>query len=198
MAIQLQHIKYDVIYEALAGQSECGDQYLVKQLNDSILIAVADGLGHGTEAAFAAEKAMKILDSYSNEPIKALIQMCDKELQETRGIALTIARVSNNKLTYLAIGNVLGVYWQQDAEANWSKQSLFMQNGIVGSQLPSFELNHIALKPGDIFILATDGIKEKFETEPARLESPETIAKSLFKAYRNPKDDGLILVAQFL
>ena len=199
MVTQLKHLKYEVVCEALTGESVCGDQYLVKQLNDSILIAVADGLGHGSEAAFAAKKALEILDTYANESIVRLVQICDRELHNTRGIALTLALIDgNNTLTYLAIGNVAGVCWQHDEEANWSRQSLFTQGGIVGSELSSLQPNSITLKPGDIFVLATDGIQEKFEFESPNLDCPEIMARRLFTTYRNSKDDGLILVAQFL
>ncbi len=55
----LRRIRYEVISEALLGQRECGDQCLVEELPDFILLAVADGLGHGAEAALAAKKALQ-------------------------------------------------------------------------------------------------------------------------------------------
>ncbi len=57
MIKKLNRVRYHVISEPLAGQMESGDQYLVKELDHSVLIAVADGLGHGVEAAFAAKKS---------------------------------------------------------------------------------------------------------------------------------------------
>lgn len=193
-------VKYHVVSEALAAETECGDQYLVKEWNDSILIAVADGLGHGSEAAFAAKQAMKIIDAHANEPIERLVTICDQELKETRGIALTIARINNNyTLTYLAIGNVTGICWQQNELAKLSKHSLLLEGGVVGYQLPlSLKPKNFPIRSGDIFILATDGIKSQFEDAPPKLESTDKIAKLIFNSYRNENDDGLVLVAQFL
>ena len=42
---------------------ESGDRYLVQPYADGALVAVADGLGHGPDAATAAKTAMAILES---------------------------------------------------------------------------------------------------------------------------------------
>lgn len=200
MIMQCKHLKYEVIFEALKGETDCGDQYLVKELNNSILIAVADGLGHGSEAAVAAKKAMVVLDTHANEPIDKLIKICDQELAETRGAALTLMRIDENcMLSYLGVGNVAGACWQFDEIAHLNRHSFYLERGIVGCQLPSsMQVRNITIKPGDIFIVATDGINEKFETELLKLGSSETIAKYLFKKYRNSSDDGLMLAGKII
>ncbi|MES2216957.1 MAG: hypothetical protein V4501_00955 [Pseudomonadota bacterium] len=200
MLTQLNHLRYDIIYEPLDGEIHCGDQYLVKELDDSVLVAVADGLGHGEEAEFAAKRAIQILNDYSSLPIETLVEICDNELVGTRGTALTIVRVNKNyTLTYLAVGNVIGVCWKIDDAIHFNKYSFFLEGGIIGSRLVTLpNTKNIAMKSGDIFILATDGVKGEFEIEKPRFASPQVIAEQLFKKYRNPKDDGLILVVQLL
>lgn len=200
MSTLLNRVRYDVIWEPLAGEIVCGDQYLVKELNDSILIAVADGLGHGNEAASSAMKTMAILEAHAEEPIDRLVALCDHELQEMRGVALTVARISNTfQLSYLAIGNVTGVCWNLAGDIHLTGHSLFLEGGIVGSQLPSsMKIKTVSMNSGDIIILATDGIDGKFEIESPRFASPEVIAKHIFETYRDPRDDGLVLVVQLL
>lgn len=199
MGLQKSRIKYHVVYEPYVGEKECGDQYLVKELTDFVLIAVADGLGHGSEAAFAAKKAMQFIDDNANTSIVELVRTCSETLENTRGITLTIARITDDTLSYLAIGNVTGVCWQMSTTSSLIRQSILLEGGVVGYQLPVLKLKQFSIKPGDIFILATDGIKENFEIEPPNfLKSPEWLASSFFKKYRNFKDDGLILVAQII
>jgi phosphoserine phosphatase RsbX len=200
MDICLKKIKYTVIVEALEGEVECGDQYLVKELNDGILLAVVDGLGHGEEAAFAAKKAIQTIDAHSNEPIETLFKLCNEALHDTRGAAITIAKISvKYKLSYMAVGNVIGVCWKMDEEAKFERESIFMEGGIVGTRLPLLrQVNEITMAPGNIFILATDGIKTQFEIEPPKLGTPEKIAEKIFTTYRNKNDDGLVLVVQLL
>lgn len=200
MTVKLKRLQYAVISEPVAGETECGDQFLVKEIGDSILVAVADGLGHGDEAALAAKKAIQILDSNADASIGELVIACDYALQETRGTALTIIHISDkNILSYLTVGNVAGVCWNLDETSNITVSALVLEGGIVGARLP-FQLlvKNKKMKPGDIFILATDGVNSEFEIEPPRFESPQAIAKRLFNKFRITRDDGLILVAQLL
>jgi len=200
MTTLLKKIKYDVIFEPLAGEVECGDQYFIKELDDSVLFAVADGLGHGKEAAYAAKKALEILAKNPRESLENLLKLCHEALHGTRGSAMTMAKIdANNKLMYMAVGNVEGVCWKTDSNAKLTHQTIIVEGGIVGDRIPKFiKVNQIAMAPGDIFILATDGIYTGFEIEPPRLELPEKIAKEIFTTYRNKKDDGLIFVLQLL
>lgn len=195
----LTRAKYTVHFEALAGETECGDQFFVKELPDSLLIAVVDGLGHGPEAAYAAKKVIALLDRYAAHDLVTLVEICDQELITFRGVALTIARFTDDHLlSYLAIGNVTGVCWQLNEESQLTSQSLFLRGGIVGGRLPHLDEKKISIKSGDILILATDGIDNKFEIEPPKLLPLADISSLIFAKYRNVLDDGLILVMQFL
>jgi len=50
------------------GQGESGDQHLVCCNQSGILVAAIDGIGHGEEAANAAQGAVAILNSGSGRP----------------------------------------------------------------------------------------------------------------------------------
>ena len=197
--IALKQIKYSVIAEALKGQVVCGDKYLVKESTDFTLLAVVDGLGHGEEAAIAAEAAIKTIDANVFEPIETIVKLCNEALLSTRGAAITIVKLSGYKMTYKAIGNVSGVYWHIGERAKLKSQSFFLENGIVGNQLPGLiPLKEVVLGAGDTLILATDGIKKEFESSTPKWSSVNSLANDMFTTYRNKKDDGLILVAQLI
>ncbi len=193
----LNHIKYTVIAEALKGQMVCGDQYLVKETTDFTLLAVVDGLGHGEEAEIAAKAAIKTIDANAYEPIEKIFKLCNEALLLTRGAAITIVKLCGHIMTYKAIGNVSGVYWQIGERARLKSQSFFLENGIVGNQLPWLvPIKEVVLGSGDTLILATDGIKKEFESLPPKWSTVDSLAIEIFTTYRNIKDDGLILVAQ--
>lgn len=197
METTLKKVKYSVLFEALSGQTACGDQYFIQEGSDFTLFAVLDGLGHGEEAEYASKTALQILASHSNESIETLFRLCNHALQTTRGAAMTLVRIDDQyKVIYKAIGNVMGVYWQIGDRSH----AMTLENGIVGKdQLPSpMPIHELTLTSGDIFILATDGINSRFETESPKLESPVNIAKQIFTTYRNNYDDGLVLVVQLL
>jgi negative regulator of sigma-B (phosphoserine phosphatase) len=50
--------------------------------------------------------------------------------------------------------------------------------------------------PGDVLVLATDGIDSKFIDAIRYDEAPQTQAERLLAAYRSPTDDALVLVAR--
>ncbi|MBA2657690.1 MAG: SpoIIE family protein phosphatase [Tatlockia sp.] len=200
MTILLKQINYEVIFEPLEGQTACGDQYLVKELIDCTLLMVVDGLGHGSEAALAAQIAIETVDSHATESIENLFALCDQALKSTRGAAITIVKLGlDYKMTYKAIGNVMGVHWNIDTRSKLNVKSFFLEGGIVGYKLPlPKNLSEFSCNAGDTIILATDGIKNQFEIDPPKFETPDKIARRVFSTYRNKKDDGLILVAQII
>ena len=197
---KLNHVSYAVICEALAGQIECGDDYLIKEINDGTLFAVVDGLGHGPEAAFAAKKAIQQLDASADQSIETQFRLCNEVLHGTRGVVMTAMKIDlQYKLTYLAIGNVIGVIWKVAHNGKLVKGSIFMNNGMLGTRaLPSMLVKTIELSPGDTVILATDGLKPQFESESPKFDSPARIAQHMFNTYRNIHDDGLMLVVTIL
>ncbi|MBA2649490.1 MAG: SpoIIE family protein phosphatase [Legionella sp.] len=201
MTIEFKQIKYAVIFEALAGETACGDQYLVKEFDDFTLLVVVDGLGHGEDAALAAKKAIKTVDNNANAPLETIFKLCAQALADTRGAAMTIVRIDNAcpSVHYKCIGNITGIYWHIGERAKLKKDSFLFENGIVGSCSPMvLPTRHLNLSSGDVIILATDGIKANFTDEPPQWKSPKQIADEIFTNYRNKGDDGLILVAQLL
>src|SRR4029077_9723821 len=53
----------------LDGQAESGDRHVVQPFPGGFLLAVIDGLGHGSEAAMAATTAEFILRAEPQEPL---------------------------------------------------------------------------------------------------------------------------------
>ncbi len=196
MSLCLSQIKYEVISVALEGPVLCGNLFFVTELVDTTLIVVANGLGRGEEAFFAANKAIEIIEAHSHKSITELYELCNQALLETHGAAMTIAQLdSYYKLSYVALGNVAGACWHISSDVK--KQTFFLQPGLVGaSRLPNLQINEIMMAPGDTIILATDGIKSQFDREPPKLKSPEKFAQYIFNTYRKNNEDALVLVAQ--
>jgi anti-sigma regulatory factor (Ser/Thr protein kinase) len=53
---------WGVFIRSLAGQSVCGDAYLIKQIGTRTIAAVIDGLGHGASAKEAAQAAAHVIE----------------------------------------------------------------------------------------------------------------------------------------
>src|SRR5258708_24360870 len=76
---------------ALAREAVSGDRYVVEPTEEGFLLAVVDGLGHGTEAAAAAGIVIEILKSHADEPVVSLVRRCHDALTYARGAVMTLA-----------------------------------------------------------------------------------------------------------
>jgi len=200
MMISSRQLDYGVAMGALHGHPESGDQYLVKEFPNAVLMAVADGLGHGDEAAYAAKKAIESLMLSESESLIELMNVCHDALKETRGATITMALIHNEyQVSCLGVGNVAAIHWHKKAGDQPTIEELFSQGGVVGLRLPHLRVSEFTAGPGDTLILATDGILAQFtRLSPMCHALPQTIAEHIFKEFRNPKDDALVLVMRWL
>ncbi len=184
----------------LAGQATPGDRHLVQPFAEGVLLAVIDGLGHGSEASLAAETATKVLQQHAGEPVDALIESCHEALRRTRGAVMTLASLSGaaQTLTWLAVGNVEGRLWHADPHASPPCEQVLLRGGLVGYHLPPLQAMLTGVSPGDVLVLASDGVRGDFTVEAGTNESPRDLAAHILERHFKGTDDGLVLVARYL
>lgn len=191
-------IKYDLISEAIEGEIESGDKALVKINDNNILIAVADGLGHGQEAALAAKMALQSLSENADKPLIEMVELCNASLVSTRGVVLSVAKIDAFGIHYLSVGNIASACWKKNETGTKKIEVFLSKSGIVGENLPILEPRHIMCSPGDILMFASDGIDPAFIDEKIAGNDTANIAKNIFAKYKKSTDDVLLLVAQLL
>lgn len=180
----------------LPGESKCGDRYLVKHYADGALVAMIDALGHGPEAADAAQVAADVLSKRPRETPAKLIEQCHASMRGTRGAAIGIASFDwrQRTLTWLGIGNISAALINTDLQGISKVQELLRRSGVVGDQLPELNLMVHAIEPGDTLILTTDGVHDHFtEILPLALE-PQPLAENILQTYAKHNDDAAVLV----
>lgn len=184
---------------ALPGETESGDLHYVRQQGDEVLLGVVDGLGHGPEAAHAARLAIEALGSYSGRDLDSCFARCHRALARTRGVVMSLASidVADRRLSWAAIGNIDGVLLRADAGNRPGSESLLMLGGVVGHQLPKLRPTELALDPGDVLVLATDGIGSGFRAELSTVDDPKQLADRVLSRHGKESDDALVLVARF-
>lgn len=191
--------EYAVASRALAGESQSGDAALVDADTDSILVAVVDGLGHGDEAAHAAHVAITTLRTQVARPLASLFQHCHEALRPTRGAAMSLATLeaSSATLTWSGVGNVEGVLVSGHGPMS-HKRYLTNRGGVVGYRMPPVRASVLTLHPGDLLILATDGIDESFAGDNIPAGTPERVARAILERYGKASDDALVLALRWL
>jgi hypothetical protein len=192
-------IDWGIAQIVLEGQTVSGDRHLVRAYREGLLVAVVDGLGHGEEAATAAEIAISTLRNHIVEPVIPLFNRCHKALKHTRGAAISLARLSGSleSMTWLGVGNVEGILLRADPKAVPPLESIRLFPGVAGFQLPPLHTVVTPMHPGDLLIFFTDGIRRDFLSEPIPRQSPKLIASRICEEHSKGNDDALVLVARY-
>jgi len=191
-------LEWGVAERALEGQTENGDMYLVQPLAEGILVAVVDGLGHGREAATAARMAVDTLGQFAGEPLSCLFARCHERLRPTRGVVMSAAVVhpAEGWMAWLGVGNVEGVLQRANPGIRPVAETLLLRSGVLGSHVPRLGVMVLAVQPGDVLILATDGIRREFAEERLRGLAAQQAAERVLARYARHTDDALVLVAR--
>ena len=192
-------IEWGVAALALPGEKASGDSHLVKAVTRGVLVAVVDGLGHGSEAASAAQAAVAALDRHAEESPLPLLERCHRALQGTRGVVMSLASFDADGMTWAGVGNVEGRLLYADGSGRFARVrgSLVTRGGIVGSELPRVQAQTLPVSAGDTLIFATDGIKEGFAEELRADVTPQQLADQILARYGKSTDDALVLVARY-
>jgi len=193
-------IEWGVASQPIPGQTISGDLHLVKTFGHGALAAVVDGLGHGDEATAAARVAVAVLGENVDQSVITLVKRCHDALIKTRGAVMTVAsfNVLDSSVSWLSVGNVEGFFMRSDTKATPPSESAFLRGGVVGYQLPALRASVIAVSPGDVLVLASDGIRSGFEQCVIPTDTPQQIADRVMGQHFKGNDDALVLVVRFL
>jgi serine phosphatase RsbU (regulator of sigma subunit) len=184
----------------LPGETASGDRHLVRCFSEGALLAVVDGVGHGAEAAEAAEIAVATLAAHPWDPVVSLVRRCHERLSRTRGAVMSIASIDSRSETvsWLCVGNVESILVRADAAAKQPYEAPVPRGGVVGGQLPPIRAAVTRVTRGDMLVLATDGIRSGFARGLPKLARPQHIADHILAHHRKGTDDALVLVARYL
>jgi serine/threonine protein phosphatase PrpC len=194
--LTLPRVEWGVASRALETVS--GDAHLVQPLSGGALFAVVDGLGHGPAAAEAARAAIRSLEAWAEQPVRAVAE-CHERLKSTRGVVLMLAWLEgpSDSLSWLGVGNAQGVLQSGDPAQRLRQQTLVGRVGVVGRQLPPLHATRVPVAPGDVLVLATDGIRPNFMPAVVRHDPPQRVAEAILEQHWTRGDDGLVLVVRY-
>jgi serine phosphatase RsbU (regulator of sigma subunit) len=192
-------IDWDVAAAALTGQQKSGDRYLVKAFEKSVLVAVVDGLGHGSEAADSAKIAIDILDANPGDNVISLFKCSHEALRKSRGAVMSLALLNSldATLTWMGVGNVDGLLVRANPDIKPRKESLLIRAGVLGGSLPELHASIIPIMAGDTLVFTTDGIRSGFDHKVNGHDPPSEIAAHILSTYSKGSDDALVLVARY-
>jgi anti-sigma regulatory factor (Ser/Thr protein kinase) len=181
---------------AKAGEEVCGDAWSVSNAGNIRTLLVADGLGHGPDAAEASVEAVRIFHRYAGHTVPNLMDYVHGGLRSTRGAAVSIARfdAAAKKIIFSGIGNVAGMI----SAAGETKRMVSMA-GTAGFNARKIQAFDYPFERG-LVILYSDGLASSWTLDRysnlANLH-PSLIAAILYRDFTRHRDDATVLVAKW-
>jgi hypothetical protein len=174
------------------GLSICGDSFVIERRNGHFLAAVIDGLGHGYESSVAAGRAVEVIHEFADLSVEAILLRCHRELRVTRGAAVGLLKVrEGGEGEFCGIGNI------EVQALNGKAPSLFCLAGIVGHNLRASKVMSVAMQPGDIYCLTSDGVSSRGNFKSCLPGTAETVARRIVEHWGKDHDDATALVVGF-
>ncbi|MCJ2014173.1 ATP-binding SpoIIE family protein phosphatase [Methylobacterium sp. J-076] len=180
----------------LKGEAANGDAYGIHERADGWTAIVADGLGHGPDAAKASEEALRLFRRNQGKPPAAILTAIHAGLSHTRGGAISVARYARDTstLTFTGIGNVLGAV----VSGTGTKRTVSLAGtaGHVARRIQEFEY---PMSPEDLFVLCSDGIATSWslDAHPGIAGAhPALVAGVIFRDFARARDDATVLVVR--
>jgi anti-sigma regulatory factor (Ser/Thr protein kinase) len=178
----------------MPGQEVCGDSWSVSTNGETLF--VADGLGHGPEAAEAAVQGVRLFHRYSGHQVPTLLDYVHGGLRATRGAAVAIARFDRaaGKIVYAGVGNVAGAL-----AVNGNLRRMVSMPGTAGHNARKIQAFDYPFS-GGLVIMHSDGLQSSWTLDRyAGLATfhPALIAGVLYRDLTRRRDDATVLVARW-
>ena len=181
---------------ATAGETECGDAWMVQRRSRSVIAMLADGLGHGHFAAQAATAALEVLHSGSYRDCASALEAVHQGVRHTRGAAAAVVEVqlSARIVKFAGIGNISCVLLGDRA----ARQTV-SHNGTLGHQVTHFREYSYPLDREGLVILHSDGLVSHWSIDSypgLRVRHPGVIAAVLYRDFNRGRDDVTVVVGR--
>ena len=170
----------------LHGERCSGDHAAFVRLKDALILAVADGLGHGQLAREASLSAIRCVTEGPERALDEMLVLCHAALQRTRGAVMSVTRIEepSGEAALAGVGNV---------STNVCGPGVFERHigssaalGMPG-QLPRIRIERAHLRTWDALVQFTDGLsgRASLDGEASLLrEHPIVIAQHLLEKVR--------------
>lgn len=181
---------------ALAGEPACGDAWSARLGPRGGRVCLADGLGHGPDAARAALGAVAAVGVDPAEPPAASLEAAHRAIAPTRGAAVALADLDRERgvIRYAGVGNIAGAVLR-GAEL----RHMVSHNGIVGHQLRKAQEFSYPWGADALLVMHSDGLQTRWSLDAhpgLAARHPAVVAAVLHRDFARGRDDACVVVVR--
>ncbi len=178
------------------GERACGDEWAFHRSQDRLVVMIVDGLGHGPEAAEAAQEAVLAFRRKADENPASILGSMHDALKKTRGAVAAVAEIrpKDRLLTFAGVGNISGTLLGVN-----SSRSMVSHNGTLGVVTARLQEFHFDWEPKSVMVLHSDGLQSRWDLTvyPGLIvRPPALIAGALIRDFRRGRDDASVVVVK--
>lgn len=179
---------------AAPGETVCGDAWAVVQDGTRAALIVADGLGHGPDAAVASQTAVTAFKAAPFGSPSQVVERMHGEMRSTRGAAVLMAQLNldENAVLFSGAGNICG-----RLISGVSDKSLASQHGTVGVQIRHLQDMTQPWPDHALLVLHSDGLTTRWGLDSAKgilQHHPTVVAGWLLRDHSRGRDDATVVV----
>lgn len=180
---------------AAPGERVSGDGWDVAIHDRRADVIMADGLGHGPDAAVAAVAALTAFDTHRGVAPGSYVERAHAALRGTRGAAVGALRIdaSSNRIRFAGAGNILGRVISGIAD-----RTLVTQSGTAGLQLRTVQEQELDWPEHALVIVHSDGIQSRWQFDDAGVlqRDPAIVAAFVLWKFSRGRDDATVVVVR--
>jgi anti-sigma regulatory factor (Ser/Thr protein kinase) len=178
------------------NETALGDAWAIRRVGDRTLVIVADGLGHGPEAAAASEQAVRLFQESRADAPAAILSEVHGALRSTRGAAVAVASLDpgNQEIRYAGVGNIAASVVTGD-----QSRSMVSHNGTVGHEVRKIQEFQYPFPPEALVIMQSDGLQTHWRLDRypgLAARDPAVIAGLLYRDFSRGRDDVTVLAVR--
>ena len=185
--------QFGTVVAPYPGETEIGDAWAFADVSDGCSVFMADGSGHGPEAARAANTAVAVYQAHRGDDGVRLVERIHRALASTRGAAVALATIdlAAGVLRYVGVGNIAGVLIGA-AES----RHLVSSNGTAGHGTPRIREFAYPLAAAALLVMHSDGLASRWSLAAYPglvVQHPGLVAGVLFRDHRRGRDDASVV-----
>ena len=201
-----------------------GDAFVLKRWDDSLLVGVIDGLGHGQFAHKASQQARHYIEKHPGQNLNDMFLNVQRCCRATRGVVMALARfdfglnslkqgneafqnqmpgngmkmVQNTesaiRMRFASIGNIEARTRMDQKPCNF-----IVRRGIIGRNSPKPVITDHQWNPDNVMVMHSDGLSSRWQWNdfPHLFDkSASMTAQGLIRALEKDNDDATVVVVK--